>query len=75
MLNADRQEKLYEYLMGIYNLSPAAKEPYFSWSPCECCKSQLAGERYEFIGIVGKKHDGERVEIACCVDCFGYLFS
>lgn len=75
MLDTERQKKIYWYLVGIYNLSPAAKEPYFSKTSCECCKSELAGERYEFTGIVGKRHDGERVTISCCVDCYVHLFT
>lgn len=73
--------KIDKYLVGIYNLSPAAKEPYFSWSPCECCGSALGGDRYDFVGITGTKgtsgivHLGEKIELSCCVDCFGYLFT
>lgn len=68
------------YLEGIYNLSPAAKKPYFSKAPCEYCKSELAGERYEFtgqvsIGMLENDVKKEIVELTCCVDCFEYLFS
>lgn len=76
MLDTERQKKIYWYLVGIYNLSPTTKEPYFGKSPCECCKSDLAGERYEFTGIVGKVHNNnEKVTVSCCIDCYLYLFS
>lgn len=74
MLDTERQKRIYWHLVGIYNFSPKATEPYFSKTSCECCKSTFGGERYEFTGIVGKAHDGELVEITCCVDCFMYLF-
>ena len=64
------------HLAGIVNLSPVVKGPYFSKSPCECCKDELAGDRYDFTGRVkvGDKLK-EKVEISCCIDCFGYLFT
>lgn len=74
-ITIEHKAKIDEYLEGIYNLSPVAKEPYFSWSVCECCGSTLGGDRYEFTGIVGKIHSSERIELSCCVDCFGYLFT
>lgn len=64
-----------KYLEGIYNLTPKAAEPYFSKTPCPCCGSTLAGERYEFTGTIGKKHTNERAEFICCIDCFEYLFT
>ena len=75
MITKERAKKIYWHLVGIYNLVPPNKEPYFSKAPCECCKSELAGDRYEFTGTVGKKHTNERADIACCVDCYLYLFS
>lgn len=75
MTDTERQKKIYWYLIGIYNLSPALTEPYFSKAPCECCKNMLAGQRHEFTGTVGRAHDNEQVTISCCVDCFVYLFS
>lgn len=63
------------YLIGCYNFVPKATEPYFGKAPCECCKSELAGDRYEFTATVGTAHRNERVDISCCVDCFMYLFT
>lgn len=79
----ERKRRIYSHLIGIYNLSPKSKEPYFSKAPCECCKSELAGDRYEFTGRVGVEHGGtsgyvnlkEKVDLSCCVDCFLWLFS
>ncbi len=79
----ERKSRIETYLIGIYNLSPEAKEPYFSKASCECCKSTLAGDRYEFTGRVGIEHkDGsgnvnlkEEVELSCCVDCYTWLFT
>ena len=67
--------KINTYLEGIYNLSPTAAESYFSWYPCKCCGNTLGGDRYDFIGRMGKAHDSEIIELSCCVDCFGYLFT
>lgn len=76
MKTEEREKKIYWHLVGIYNLSPITdREPYFSKAPCECCKSELAGDRYEFTGTVGKKHTDERATITCCVDCYTWLFS
>ena len=75
MTEQERKDKIYWHLVGIYNFSPAAKEPFFGKAPCPCCRSELAGDRYEFTGTVGKKHSGERITEVCCVDCFEYLFT
>ena len=77
----ERKRRVDIYLIGIYNLSPAAREPYFSHVRCECCKSMYAGQRYEFTGRVGiPLKDGridfkETVNSSCCFDCFEYLFT
>lgn len=75
MTEKERREKIYWHLVGIYNLAPSAVLSYFGKAPCECCKSELAGDRYEFTGTVGKKYTNERIEVICCVDCYLYLFS
>lgn len=75
-ITKEHQAKINKYLEGIYNLSPTAKEPYFSWSPCECCGSPLGGDRYDFLGRIFEGNDlKEVIELSCCVDCFGYLFT
>jgi hypothetical protein len=74
-ITKEHKAKINKYLDGIYNLSPTASESYFSWSSCECCGSTLGGNRYDFTGTVGKAHNNERIELSCCVDCFGYLFT
>ena len=74
-ITKEHKAKIDKYLEGIYNLSPTFAEPYFSWSACECCGSILGGDRYDFIGKLGKTHNSEIIELSCCVDCFGYLFT
>lgn len=74
-ITEEHKTKIDKYLEGIYNLSPTANEPYFSWHACGCCGSILGGDRYEFIGKLGKTHDSEIIELSCCVDCYGYLFT
>lgn len=79
----ERKRRIDVYLIGIYNLSPKMKDSYFSKSPCECCKTELAGDRYEFTGRVGtERNDGsggvnlkETVELSCCIDCYLWLFT
>ena len=44
-------------------------EPWFSWSPCECCGSTLGGDRYRMIAV---DEDREIVEYAVCSDCMYY---
>ena len=70
----ERTNKIYWHLTGMFNFAPVAKEPFFSKSPCECCKSKLGGERYEFTATVGKKHTDKRELIVCCVDCYMVIF-
>jgi len=75
MTTKERKKKIERYLEGVFNLSPAAKEPHFSSADCECCGDSLGGGRYDFVGRLGKKHDAEIIELSCCADCFGYLFT
>ncbi len=44
-------------------------EPYFSWRPCEICKSRFGGNREEWHCII----DGKIVHGSCCEDCAYYL--
>lgn len=44
-ITQEYKAKIDKYLKGIYNLSPTARESYFSWSVCECCCSTLGGDR------------------------------
>lgn len=67
--------KIKKGLKGLYNLSPVATEPYFSACSCECCGSELAGDRYEVTATIGKKHTNPRQPLLICVDCFLYLFT
>jgi len=74
MTEKERAIEIYRYLVGVFYLSPASQEPYFSKEPCSCCGSTLAGDRYDFTGTIGKKHGAEKITENCCIDCFHYLF-
>jgi len=46
-------------------------EPHFSWSPCDCCRRPLGGDRYVCSGFNNETkeiQDGYRI----CVDCYYY---
>lgn len=53
---------------GINNLSTEG-EPYFSWRPCECCRSTLGGDRYYATGY--NPNTKQVLEYEICADC-GY---
>lgn len=74
MNTKERKKKIYWHLVGMFNFAPSAVLPYFGKAPCECCKSELAGNRYEFTATVGKQHTNKRETVVCCVDCYEYLF-
>ena len=68
--------KIKKGLKGLYNLSPVTNnEPYFSACGCECCGSELAGDKYEAIATRGKKHTDPKEVLLICVDCYLYLFT
>jgi len=46
------------------------EEPWFSWSPCECCGSTLGGDRVSAHGVDA---NGEIIHFSACVDCMCYL--
>ena len=45
-------------------------EPYFSWSACDCCGSQLGGDREHATGY--DQTTGEIREYSICSDCVYY---
>jgi len=45
-------------------------EPYFSWSPCECCGSHLGGDRYDMRGFSRVLPDAPQFDYSICVDCY-----
>lgn len=47
------------------------REPFFSWSPCDCCNSSLGGDRYECDPIIDSKdsHPLTNPVVYVCVDC------
>ena len=60
---------------GIMNLSPVCNEdetnePFFSWTPCECCGRPLGGDRETCSGYNPKTK--EVYEYDVCLDCVYY---
>lgn len=45
-------------------------EPYFSWSPCECCGSSLGGNRQKAFGFHPK--NSGIFEYSICENCVYY---
>lgn len=45
-------------------------EPWFSWRPCECCKSGLGGMREYLYALDGQ---GGMVQFTICEDCVYYV--
>lgn len=45
-------------------------EPFFSWSPCECCGSSLGGDRYTV--TAWKFGKSATIKITVCADCLYY---
>ena len=45
-------------------------EPFFSWSACGCCGSQLGGNREHYVFVC---KDGARFTEDICTDCVYYL--
>lgn len=46
-------------------------EPWFSWRPCDCCKSTLGGMREYLFGCL--KGTSEQVHFEICEDCVYYI--
>lgn len=45
-------------------------EPFFSWRPCDCCKSRLGGNREHATGYNSNTHEIQEYNV--CVDCIYY---
>ncbi len=46
-----------------------ATEPFFSWRPCEICKTHFGGNREPWHCVI----DGAIVHGSCCEDCAYFL--
>lgn len=56
---------------GIENLSGEPdQEGFFSWSPCDCCGSDLGGNREHATGY--NRTTNQVQEYVVCVDCIYY---
>ncbi len=47
-------------------------EPYFSWSPCDCCGDHLGGDREDMCGY-NPTMDRIQKDYKVCMDCASYL--
>jgi hypothetical protein len=47
-------------------------EPYFSWSPCDCCGDPLGGNREDMCGYNPKENTIQK-GYSVCSDCVYYL--
>lgn len=56
---------------GIANLSSTSSEPFFSWSPCECCGRPEGGDREEASGYNPKTQEVQNYD-CICTDCIYY---
>lgn len=56
--------------VGCHGPYDSRSEPFFSWSPCECCQRNLGGNRetYSFSTL-----EQETFNAAICTDCVYYL--
>lgn len=78
---AQYQQNVHEFLLreGLEDLTTDfdeetgdVAEPHFSWSPCDCCRSPLGGDRYKCSGYnytLGEVQMG----YSLCVDCVYYM--
>jgi hypothetical protein len=71
----DYEERVAEFFTkeGINCLSSDSRygeEPFFSWRPCECCESDLGGDRYTASGYCPES--GEVYTYDICIDCMYY---
>jgi hypothetical protein len=55
-----------EYYDGVHYPDDST---HFSWTPCDCCGSQLGGDREVCHGLI----DGELWHGNACMDCVAYL--
>jgi hypothetical protein len=59
--NGEAAKRQAEIEAGLERLGPhlvcatteGEHEPYFSWSPCDCCNTHLGGDRFDF-AILGE---------------------
>ncbi len=73
---AQYESRVAEFMShGLANLSTKSEdgncEPFFSWSPCQCCGTHLGGDRYECNGYNVKTKEVEEYD-CICQDCVYY---
>jgi hypothetical protein len=49
------------------------REPWFSWSNCDCCGSHLGGDREHAVGFNINDRDAENEWYEICSDCAYYI--
>ena len=77
---ADYQQRVAAFIAreGISYFSTSTAEtcggeesdPWFSWSPCECCKSPLGGNRQY---LYARDSQDAIVQFTICEDCVYYI--
>jgi hypothetical protein len=58
------------YSTGLESLCSLDLEPYFSWSSCECCNSNLGGDRYDCQSF--NRQTKNVYDFSVCLDCYYY---
>jgi hypothetical protein len=56
----------------IGHIVTRSEEPFFSWSPCECCARPLGGNRYYAECFIPPRWLGNSIEAEICTDCAYY---
>lgn len=74
MMTTDRTNTVRTYFEGLIYLCASDRDPYFSWSPCECCKSPLGGLRYTHHLKVALT-DRVPIDADVCEDCHDALIA
>ena len=65
--NVDNADK---FLASYKFVSNTGNENAFSWSICDCCKSNLGGKRYEYACATA---EGDTFLENVCEDCLFYI--
>ena len=56
-------------IKALFETGDLCDEGSFSWYPCDCCGSNLGGNRYSAHGFL----NGHLIHLDICEDCMNYL--
>ena len=59
-----------DVIPGCFGPKSDDSEPYFSWQNCDCCKSELGGNRENYVFVTNQM---DKFEAEICTDCIYYL--